>query len=98
LTKKKKDFSLVILSSEEEISQLKNEEKRHIALHVIPKNICHLLGAQGEREKKLMKYKLTLESILMTSAFFPVGSTVLFTLSFMLLLRLTGTRSQPGSC
>lgn len=40
---------------------------------MILENICHLLGAQGEREKKLMKYKITLESILMTAAFFSSG-------------------------
>lgn len=37
-----------------------------------------------------MKYKITLESILMTAALLPVGSPVLFTLCLMLLLRLPG--------
>lgn len=49
------------------------KKKIHIALHVIPENICHLLGAGREREKrekKLMKYKITLESILMTAECF----------------------------
>lgn len=37
---------------------------------MILENICHLLGARGEREKKLMKNKISLESILMTVAFY----------------------------
>lgn len=51
------------------IFTIKKKAKRHIALHVILENICHLLGAHGEREKKLMKNKISLESILMTVAF-----------------------------
>lgn len=37
---------------------------------MILENICHLLGARAEREKKLMKNKITRESILMTTVFF----------------------------
>lgn len=52
------------------IFTIKKKAKRHIALHVILENICHLLGAHGEREKKLMKNKITRESLLMITAFF----------------------------
>lgn len=68
--KKKKDFPLFSSFQARRNLYHKKRAKRHIALHVILENICRLLGAHGEREKKLMKNKITRESLLMITAFF----------------------------
>lgn len=94
--KKKKDFPLFSSFQARRNLHHKKRAKRHIALHVILENICRLLGAHGEREKKLMKNKITRESLLMITAFF-FQQALLYSSPCASLLGLPGTTRAAKS-